>query len=42
MKKRKEATDFWATVRDAIPLKKFSVVGILICLLVVAVWDLGG
>ena len=41
MKNKKEATDFWATVRDAIPLKTFSVGGVLLGLLVVAVWNLG-
>ncbi|MCY3591058.1 MAG: hypothetical protein OXH32_05410 [Acidobacteria bacterium] len=41
MKKVREASEVWAGARDAIPLRKLSVAGVVVCLLAAAVWGLG-
>lgn len=41
MKKMKESNELWTGVRDAIPLRKLSMAGVVVCLLAAAVWGMG-
>lgn len=41
MNKRQASSELWASVQEVVPLRKWSIAGVLACLLVAAVWGLG-